>query len=299
MEIIFLGTSGGLPTKDRNLPAIAIRSKGKIILLDCGEGCQIQMVKAGLSLLKVTHILITHLHGDHFLGLPGLLQTCKLLNRKRGLDIIGPPGLADFMADMEKIIRVSEHYDINISEVHGGETIEHPQYIIKCKKVKHSVHSLAFSLEEKPHPRKFRPENAKELEIPKGPLWKKLQMGKTVQLSDGRIIQPSQVSGPPVKRTKIVYSGDTLPCPEMVQIASNADILIHESTYTDSQTDRALETQHSTTIQAAGTAKQANVKKLILTHISPRYKSADEIVNEAKTIFANTSIANDLQRVET
>jgi ribonuclease Z len=297
MEIIFLGTSGGLPTKERGLPGVAIKSSGKIILLDCGEGSQLQLVKVGLSLVKVTDILITHLHGDHFFGLPGLLQTCKLLNRKQELRLYGPPGLTKFMSDMEELIKVQQTFKINITELKGGETIQHPQYIIKCIHVTHSVHSLAYSLEERPRPGKFRPKDATKLGIPKGPLWKQLQMGEKVKLKDGRTVHPSQVSDSPIRGVKMVYSGDTAPCSEMVELSSQADLLIHEATYSSLHLERALESQHSTAIQAAETAKRANVRKLILTHISPRYKSINEILNEAKEKFPNTTIAHDLLRV--
>jgi len=298
-QVILLGTAGSIPTKSRNLPCIAIRRRGELILFDCGEGAQRQFIKAGIGFPAKFKIFISHLHGDHVLGLPGLLQTMSLMGRSAPLEIYGPRGIIDFLKALRETVRFLLTFDVKVFEVGEGLIYEGDDYVIKACWTDHSIPCLAFSLEEHPRPGKFYPEKAIELGVPKGPLWKRLQMGFPVKLADGRIIKPEQVLGPMRRGLKLVYSADTTPCERVIELARNADLLIHEATFDDSLADKASEDKHSTASQAAEVALKANVKFLVLTHISARYEGDDSILlNQARSIFPKVVVGRDFQVIE-
>ena len=299
LSVIFLGTSGSTPTPQRSLPAIAIKRKGEIILFDCGEGAQRQMIMAKLSFHRKMKIFITHMHGDHVLGLPGLIQTMSLFDRQRKLEIYGPKGLKEFVDVIQRTVQYTLTFPLEIHEIEKPGTIcEEGEYAILAEEADHVIPSFAFALVEKPRPGKFYPEKARELGIPEGPLWSKLQKGHSVTLPDGRKIKPSEVVGPPRPGRKIVYSGDTRPCMNVVRLARNADLLIHDATLDDELFDKAYEDGHSTPSQVAEIAKKANVRRLVLTHISARYRSAEKLLEQAKRIFPNVLIAEDFMEIE-
>ena len=299
LSVIFLGTSGSTPTPQRSLPAIAIKRKGEIILFDCGEGAQRQMIMAKLSFHRKMKIFITHMHGDHVLGLPGLIQTMSLFDRQRKLEIYGPKGLKEFIDVIQRTVQYTLTFPLEIHEIEKPGTIcEEGEYAILAEEADHVIPSFAFALVEKPRPGKFYPEKARELGIPEGPLWSKLQKGHSVTLPDGRKIKPSEVVGPPRPGRKIVYSGDTRPCMNVVRLARNADLLIHDATLDDELFDKAYEDGHSTPSQVAEIAKKANVRRLVLTHISARYRSAEKLLEQAKRIFPNVLIAEDFMKIE-
>ena len=299
LSVIFLGTSGSTPTPQRSLPAIAIRRKGEIILFDCGEGVQRQMIMAKLSFHRKMKIFITHMHGDHVLGLPGLIQTMSLFDRQRKLEIYGPKGLKEFIDVIQKTVQYTLTFPIEIHEIAKAGTIcEEDEYTVFAVEVDHVIPSFAFALIEKPRPGKFYPEKAKKLGIPEGPLWSRLQRGYSVTLPDGRTIKPSEVVGPPRPGRKIVYSGDTRPCMNLVRLAENADLLIHDATLDDELAEKAYEDGHSTPSQAAEIAKKARVDRLVLTHISARYKSAEKLLEQAKKVFPNVFVAEDFMKIE-
>lgn len=299
LSVIFLGTSGSTPTPQRSLPAIAIRRKGEIILFDCGEGVQRQMITAKLSFHRKMKIFITHMHGDHVLGLPGLIQTMSLFDRQRKLEVYGPKGLEEFVNVIQRTVQYTLTFPLEIHEIEKSGTIcEEDEYAILAEEADHVIPSFAFALVEKPRPGKFYPEKARELGIPEGPLWSKLQKGHSVTLPDGRKIKPSEVVGPPRPGRKIVYSGDTRPCMNVVRLAKNADLLIHDATLDDELSDKAYEDGHSTPSQAAEIAKKANARRLVLTHISARYRSAEKLLEQAKRIFPNVLIAEDFMKIE-
>jgi ribonuclease Z len=297
LKVIILGTSGGIPTVERNLPAIAIKKGREIILFDCAEGTQRQMGKAKLSVSRINKIFITHLHGDHIMGIPGILQTLSLLNRNKPLYIFGPNGLGNFIKAIKTTVEFNLTFDIFIKEVTEGLICETSDYFIECVKTKHTNSSFAYAFIEKDRPGKFHPKKARALKIPMGPLWKKLQYGETVTLPDGTIIESSEVVDPPRPGKKIVYSGDTAPCDSVKELSENATLLIHESTFGDDLEGKALETNHSSASQAAKLAKEADVQKLILTHISQRYSNSNELLEQAKKFFQNTIIAEDLMEI--
>ncbi|MEM2105114.1 MAG: ribonuclease Z [Candidatus Bathyarchaeia archaeon] len=299
LNIIFLGTAGSIPTPKRSLPAILIQRKGEQIMFDCGEGVQRQMVKAKISFHKKMKIFITHMHGDHVLGLPGLLQTMALLDREKKLEIYGPLGIKHFLEAIRETVQFVLTFPIEIHEIHyEGTVCEEGEYVVQAVWANHAIPSLAYALTEKPRPGKFYPEKAKALGIPEGPLWSKLQHGQSVRLPDGRTIKPEDVAGPPRPGRKIVYTGDTRPFKGFAKFAANADIIIHDATLDDELSERAKEDGHSTPEQAAKNAKKARAKQLILTHISARYEDASVLLQQAQKIFKNTLVAEDFMKIE-
>ncbi len=299
LQVIFLGTAGSVPTTTRSLPAIAIRRKGELILFDCGEGVQRQMLKANLGFNRKMKVFITHMHGDHILGLPGLIQTMSLLDRSKTLEVYGPARLKEFIEAIEKIVQFSLTFPIEIAEIEReGLVCEEKEYEVYATWAAHSTPAFAYSLIEKSRPGKFYPEKAKELGIPEGALWSKLQHGLTVRLSSDRIVMPEEVVGPPRLGRKIVYTGDSRFSNSLVELAKNADLLIHDCTFDDELVERAEEDGHSTPSQAARTAKKANVKQLVLIHVSARYKTPDLILEQARKGFSNVDVAEDFMKFD-
>ncbi|MGB9740881.1 MAG: ribonuclease Z [Candidatus Bathyarchaeia archaeon] len=299
LNIIFLGTAGSIPTPKRGLPAILIQRKGEQIMFDCGEGVQRQMIKAKVSFHKKMKVFITHMHGDHVLGLPGLLQTMALLDRNRKLEVYGPPGIKRFLEGIRETVQFVLTFPVEIHEIFNEGTVcNEEEYIVQAAWANHVIPSLAYAIIEKPRPGKFYPEKAKALGIPEGPLWSKLQHGRTVKLPDGRIVKPGDVTGLPRPGRRIVYTGDTRPFKGFIKFASNADIIIHDATLDDELADRAYEDGHSTPAQAAKNAKKAKAKQLVLTHISARYDDASTLLQQAQKTFKNTLVAEDFMKIE-
>ena len=296
MEIIFLGTSSAVPTLERNHPSIALRAFAEVMLFDCGEGTQRQLIEAKISPMKITKIFISHFHGDHILGLGGLIQSLGFRGREKDLDIYGPKGLHKIINAISSFGYFQINYNLNIHEIQDGTVIETEDYVVECAKVEHNIPSYAFSIREKKKPLFLR-EKAEELGIPPGPLYGKLHNGEEVEF-EGRIIKPEQVLGEAKKGKKISYSGDTRPCEAMIRLARDSDILIHESTYEAEDYQRAVDNAHSTSVEAAEIAKEAEVKELVLTHISTRYTSDENIKSEAQKVFKNTKVARDYMKID-
>jgi ribonuclease Z len=298
LQITFLGTSASIPTPKRALSAVAIRRKNELILFDCGEGTQRQMIQAGVGFHKPTKIFVTHLHGDHILGLPGLLQTMALLGRTTKVELYGPAGIKQFIEAINQTVPHMLTFPLEVYEKTAGTVCEEKEYTIQAAETVHIDPSLVYAFTEKPRPGRFYPKKARELGVPEGPLWSKLQAGKQVTLQDGRVVLPENVLGQPRRGRKIVYTGDTGYSENVVELAKNADLLIHESTFEDELMPRALEDNHSTPSIAARTAKEANVKQLVLTHISARYNNANKLLEQAQKIFPNTVVAHDFLKLE-
>ena len=296
MEIIFLGTSSAVHSYKRNHPAIILKAFGETMLFDCGEGTQRQLIFAKVSPMKISKIFLSHYHGDHILGLPGLIQSMNFRGRDKKLTIYGPEGLNDLKDSLFKLGYSKIEFPIEFVEI-GSQTIESSdEYVIKSQHVNHNVPCLAYSVEELKKPR-FNREKAIELGVPVGPDFGRLHNGEEVEV-DGKIIKPEQVLGPPRKGNKITYSGDTTPCMEMVEFAKDSTVLIHESTYITEDADKAEENFHSTSADAAKIAKESASKQLILTHFSTRYTNTDELLKEAKEIFENTKLAEDFMKID-
>jgi len=299
LRVVFLGTAGSVPTPKRSLPAILIQRKGEQIIFDCGEGVQRQMIKAKAGFHRKTKIFITHMHGDHVLGLPGLLQTMALLDRERNLDIYGPPGIERFLEGVRETVQFVLTFPVEVHEIYkAGIVCEEEEYTVRAVWANHVVPSLAYALVEKPRPGKFFPEKAKALGVPEGPLRSKLQHGYKVKLPNGRVVKPEDVAGMPRPGRKIVYTGDTRPFKGFVNFAADADLLVHDATLDDEMVERAKEDGHSTPDQAAKNAKKARVKQLVLTHISARYDDTNILLEQAKKIFKNTLVAEDFMKIE-
>ena len=268
-------------------------------MFDCGEGVQRQMVKAKTGFHKKMKIFITHMHGDHVLGLPGLLQTMSLLDREKKLDIYGPLGLKHFLEGIRETVQFVLTFPVDIHEIEDADVVcEEKEYSVRSVNSNHVIPSLAYAFVEKPRPGKFYPEKAKALGVQEGPLWSRLQSGQKVKLPNGTVIKPGDVMGSARLGREIVYSGDTRPFRSFVKFAADADLLIHDSTLDDELGEKAEEDGHSTPSQAAMTAKKAKAKQLILTHISARYDDTTKLLEQARKIFKNTQVAEDFMKIE-
>ena len=299
LQVIFLGTAASIPTVERALPSVVVKRKNELFMFDCGEGVQRQMIKARVGFHKKMKVFVTHMHGDHVLGLPGLLQSMSLLDRTRKLEIYGPVGIKEFIKAIQRTVQFVLTYQVEICEIENeGVVCEENEYYVQVAQTDHVIPSFAYALIEKPRPGKFNPEKADRLGIPEGPLWSKLQHGEKVKLPTGKMVTPEQVVGSPRVGRKIVYSGDTRPVKSLEKLAESADLLIHEATLDDDLTERAEEDGHSTPSQAARTAKKAKAKRLVLTHISSRYKSASPLLEQARKIFPNVDVAEDFTKIE-
>ncbi len=299
MKIVTLGTGGAIPTPSRNLPATALQREAEIFLFDCGEGTQLQFLKAGLSPGKLKAVFISHLHGDHIVGLPGLLMTLAHLSRKTPLFLFGPPRVSDFIQLTCRCLQFTPEYELIVKESSGGQVYIDPNYRVEAVPVDHTVFTLAYLFEEKERPGKFLLERVQQLGVPEGPLYGKLQSGEDVTLSDGRIVRAEEVLGKPRKGRKVVYAVDTRPCQQVAEISTGADLLVHDGMFSDQLREEARLKGHSTVVQAAEIAQKAKVERLLLTHISPRYRNQDALLQEeAMSIFPSSTVAKDLMTFE-
>jgi ribonuclease Z len=299
IRVVFLGTSGSVPTLKRSLPAMVVQCPREQWMFDCGENVQRQMMQAKTSFHKKMKILITHLHGDHVLGLPGLLQTMALMDRKEPVQVYGPIGVKEFLLCTKKTLNFGLTFPVEISEISKeGYVCETEEYSLTATKSNHAVESYAFAFIEKPRPGKFYPEKALALGVAKGELWSQLQKGEEVKLKDGNTVKPNDVMGPMRAGRKIIYTGDTKPFDSFAKFAENADLVVHDCTFDDSLAEKASVDGHSTPTQAAQQAKAACAKRLVLSHISARYTDASLLLEQAKRIFSNTTLAEDFLEIE-
>jgi ribonuclease Z len=297
MRITFLGTGGSIPSVNRSLPATALQYESEVLLFDCGEGTQRQFMMSSFSFMKVDKVFITHFHGDHFLGLPGLIQSMSFNGREEPLYIYGPEGLPDLVDRLVHLGYFAQRFDIYAKEMKHEETVEFDAYAVRAVEVDHSIPALGYVFEEKERRGRFMVERARQLGVPEGPNYRRLQQGETIWVG-GKTISPNQVVGPPRKGRKVVFSGDTRPCSSLLHTASEADVLVHEATVDSSLSDKAREFGHSTAEEAAMLAKKAGVRLLYLNHISNRYDDVLEIQREAALVFPGVQVAEDLMEVE-
>jgi len=287
---MFAGTAGSVPSARRGLPALLVRREAERILIDCGEGTQRQLLRS-VGLSDLTDIFITHLHVDHWLGLPGLLQTFSLRDRERPLAIHGPPGIAELMRSMKRVYG-KLGFELDVVELEAGESVRRGTLEIAAVNVRHRVLAFGYVLIEDPRPGRFDAELAASLGVAPGPDFGRLQRGETVSG-----VAPEQVIGAEREGRKVVVSGDTAPCETLAIAAHGADLLVHEATFGTQEHDRARLTGHSTAAQAAQIAADAEVKMLALTHISARY-GGSELREEARQVFAATELPRDFDSVE-
>ncbi|MFW9824520.1 MAG: ribonuclease Z [Candidatus Thorarchaeota archaeon] len=324
LDLIILGSSAATPTRERNLSSTAMRFRNKIIVFDCGEDFQRRFAEAGLKFNKPLLIFISHFHGDHIIGLPGFLFRLSLNERTAPLTIFGPRNLFLYLYTHRKILGLKAQYPIKIieidhatneiiefdgldsdtpigkSEISDMTILDTKHFFMRYALVDHSIITYAYAFIEKPRPGKFNPEKVRELGIPESHLWSKLQEGKIIEFN-GKQIDPTkeEIVGPKKPGRKITYSGDLYPTTSLINLGMNSDILIHEATFANKLAEVAKEKKHSTASDAARDAKEMNAKKLILTHISTRYQEdALKLLDEAKEIFPNTIMAEDLLKIE-
>lgn len=298
MSVHFLGTSASWPSAQRNVAATAVKRGGDILLFDCGEGTQRQFQRSGLSYQAVSKIFLSHMHGDHVFGIPGLLKTMQLNDRTEPLDLYGPRGLQELMEIYGQIANVKGQFPVRIHEVKDGGEVVFDGYRVQARKMRHNAYDLGYALVEIPRPGRFDKPAALKAGVPEGPLFRKLQMGEEVKLKDGRTVTPETVLGPPRPGRKIVITGDTGPCEELVELAQAATLLISEATYCADMEDRAAEYGHMTAAWAADVARRAHVQRLVLTHISPRYADPAQHYAEARPVFPQVTVADDFFSLE-
>lgn len=305
MQITFLGTSSGVPTRSRNVSSIALRlpQRAEVWLLDCGEATQHQILRSDVKLSQISKIFVTHMHGDHIFGLMGLLASCGMAGNASHIDIYGPPGLSEYLSASQRYSETRLSYTIKVHTVKPGLVFADDEFSVTCAALKHRVTAHGYRITEKDRPGKFDIEKAIAQNIPSGPIYGQLKRGEVVNLPDGRRIDGKDFCGEPQIGRKIAYCTDTIYCDSAVELAKDADLLIHEATFAHQDADMAYQRLHSTSTMAAQAALNAGVKKLIMTHFSPRYAPGnalqlDDLLSEARMIFPNTSMAYDFMTYE-
>ena len=299
LSIRLLGTSASRPTVERNVSALAVHREGETLLFDCGEGTQRQMMRYGIP-FSLEDIFFTHMHADHLLGVIGLMRTMALQGRTERLRLWGPRGSARVLKRAEALGFERTTFPLEITELEMHQRIGRAGYAIIPFPVDHrGSASIGFAIVEEERKGRFNPDLARELGIPEGPLWGQIHRGKSITLDDGRIIEPSLLVGPKRSGRTIVVTGDTRPCAATIDASRNADLLIHESTFGDEEAERAIETGHSTAREAAQVAREAGVRRLLLTHFSARYsRDAIELEREARHVFPETIVGKDGMEID-
>jgi len=305
VQVTFLGTSSGVPTRARNVSAVAMRlpQRSELWLFDCGEGTQHQFLRSDLRLSQLRRVFITHMHGDHVFGLPGLLASLGLAGTSSGVDLYGPDPLEPYLQGVLRTSSTRIGYPLAVHRVKeaaeaGTVLMEDDDILVRATPLTHRVPAYAYRIEQKPRAGRFDVDQARALKIPPGPIYAALKRGETVTLDDGRAIDGRTLCGPDRPGVSVVYCTDTVFSEAAVQLARGADLLIHEATFAHGEAEMAFQRQHSTSTMAAQTAAEAGVKQLVLTHLSPRYApgnaiTADDLLAEARAIFPETILAKD------
>ncbi len=297
-ELVFLGTSSAVPTEHRGLSSIAVVRSGEILLFDAGEGTQRRFAEAGLGFNKKMKIFITHMHGDHCVGLLGMLQTMSMLNRSNPLSVYGPPGLLSFVRGNIRMLKFGLTFQLEVNTVKAdGVVVEEKDYLVRACRGEHHITDYAYVLDEKERPGVFHPERARRLGVPEGELWSNLQHGEPIKLN-GEKVYPSEVLGPSRPGRKIAISGDTRPTLKLRRCIKGADVAVLDSTYFDDHADKAREHLHMTAREAAEMASAAGVNLLVLTHFSSRYEDVTPYVYQAVEVHPNVVAASDQMVLE-
>jgi ribonuclease Z len=296
LDVVFLGTSGSMPTAHRAPTALLVRRGGDRLLFDCGEGTQRQLLRSAIGLPELADVFLTHYHADHYLGLPGMLKTFALRGRTLPIAIYGPPGLRELFTALRRIFgRLT--YDYSLVELRPGDALERNGYHLVAFPVDHGVSAIGYALVEPPRPGRFDVAAADALGVPAGPERGRLQRGEPVALVDGSVVAPEMVLGPARAGRKVVLAGDTAPSRSVLDAARAADLLVHEATFCEDERLRAEETAHSTAADAAEIARAADVALLALTHLSSRYL-AREVAREARAVFERTEVPRDFDIID-
>ena len=297
LSVTFLGTSSAAPTEKRGLPGIAIQREGALVILDCGEGIQRQLLKLRLGLNHDTTILITHLHGDHVTGLLGLLQTMSLAQRTKPVTIVAPEGLSKWLKLTYETLHIGLTFEIRFVPAKSGRVLRSRDFDFRATRADHSIEAFSYVVQEHDRPGVFFPQKARRLGIPEGKLWSRLQRGRAVKIG-GRLFRPGEVMGPTRPGRRMGYSGDTRPSKRLTRFFLGCDLLVFDSTFASKDKHRAVERKHSTSPEAARVALEAHARRLVLTHFSARYRSVSALVREARTIFPGALAASDGLRLE-
>lgn len=303
MQLQFLGTGAGMPSKQRNTSSLALKlleERRKIWLFDCGEATQHQILHTTLKPRKIEKIFITHLHGDHIFGLPGLLGSRSFLGGDEKLTIYGPKGLKQWIDVTLKISQTHLNYELEIVEINDGVVFEDDSFIVIAKELEHVIPCYGYRVEQKPLPGKLLVEKSRELGVPKGPLLKDLKDGIDVILEDGRLIRSEDVTTSPISGFIVTILGDSRYCQNSVELSREADIVVHEATFDAGTEELAKPYGHSTIVEAATVAKEAGAKSLIANHISARFlpETAKALAVQGQSIFPNIWIASDFAEYE-
>lgn len=298
MLLYFLGTGAGKPSPLRNVSSLALRlpePDRELWLFDCGEGTQHQLLTSPFTLRKIRRIFITHLHGDHIFGLPGLLASRSFSAKDQKLSVYGPPGLKKFLDTSLGLSATRLSYPLKIYELEPEGVFQIDSWVIRINLMEHGLPCYGYRLEEKDRPGRLDASRLERLNVPFGPIYGRLKRGETVVLEDGRILHGGDFVGPRGRGRHVVIMGDTRYSESSVHFSRGADVLVHEATFAKRLEERAFEFYHSTTLQAAQIAKEAEVKMLILTHFSSRYKPGayGRLLEEAQGVFPNTYLAED------
>jgi ribonuclease Z len=298
LSLTFLGTGAACPTVERNVSSIAVHREGELLLFDCGEGTQRQMMRYATG-FSFKDIFFTHYHADHMLGVVGLIRTMGLLDRTEGVNLYGPKGAQKILGSALSVGIERNKFPVEIIEVKPGDRLGRGEYELAVFETEHRADTVGYALVEHDRLGRFDPERARDLGVPEGPLWGQIHKGKPVALADGRIVSPDQLVGPTRPGRTVVLSGDTRPHPAVTAAARGADLLVHEATFGQEERARAVDTGHSTALEAALVAKEAGVRRLVLTHISARYsREAPELLAEAQAVFPEVLIARDGLTIE-
>jgi ribonuclease Z len=298
LSVTFLGTGAACPTIDRNVSGLAVAREGETLLFDCGEGTQRQMMRYGVA-FSFTEVFFSHFHADHFLGITGLIRTLGLLDRTAPMTLYGPRGAEKILSQAVTLGFEKPKFKVEIVELKAGDLLKRDEYDLHVVAADHRTDCVGYALVEQIRLGRFDPDRARELGVPEGPLWGKIHKGETVALADGRTVAPEELVGKSRPGRRVVYSGDTRPCPAILEASKGADLLVHEATFGDDEGPRARETGHSTARQAAEVARSAGARRLALTHLSARYsREAPELLEEAQSVFPETVIARDGMKIE-
>jgi len=299
LSLRFLGTSAARPTVERNVTSVALVREGETLLFDCGEGTQRQIMRYGVG-FTIGEIFFTHYHTDHLVGLIGLSRTMALQGRTELLRLYGPPGANKALRACIAFGGERLTFPVEIAELESGASLDRTDYTIHAIAADHrGASALGYALVEKTRLGRFNPELARDMGIPEGPLWGRLHRGETIELPDGRQVNASMLVGAPRAGRRVVISGDTRPTAALQTMAAEADLLVHEATFGDEEAERAVETGHSTAREAAQLARDAGVRRLLLTHFSARYsRDPGDLVTQAQSVFPATVAARDGLEIE-
>jgi ribonuclease Z len=292
IRVIFLGTAASRPTVGRNVTSLLLARAGELLMFDCGEGTQRQMMRYGTG-FTVDDVFFTHMHADHFLGIIGLLRTMGLQGRTEPMRLWGPVGAREILHEAVHLGVERVPFAIEIGELEADAVLRRDGYDIVAYRTQHGIRSLGYALIEHERLGRFDVQRARELGVPEGPLFGKLHRGEVIEF-DGKRVDPADVVGPPRPGRRIVYTGDSRPCKRTIEIARQADLLIHDATFGEEEAERAAQTGHATAREAADVARKAGALRLVLTHISSRY--ADDVralEREARNVFKETVVAYD------